>query len=172
MKKKYEKDMKSLQKHLNWKFDCLSHAWEYHGFKIYMAIIISIAYVMGRWPNYYFYILFCAIIPLLLLERLVLWIQMKSQFFMMDFCYICSALIVVYITCYPKNELLYRAVFLISNGTLGVSVVLFKNKCVLNVSEYITSLFLHIFPVILMYNLRQVTMPYEATLPEAQRWFT
>lgn len=35
----------------------------------------------------------------------------------------------------------------------------------------IISLVIHLFPVCLMYNLRQITMPYELTLPEEKRWF-
>ena len=70
-----------------------------------------------------------------------------------------------------KNEVLFRAVYLSANGVLTMSAVLFGNMLVLHKIDRFVSISNHLWPILVLYNVSRVTMPYELTLPEKDRVF-
>lgn len=146
-------------------------AFEQYAYKFYTIMFFTFAYVMGRWPHNAFYYLYLIVVPLSLLMRYIEYRSIDWQFYLLDFCYYGNAFVLLFLAFAPKNEYLFRISFFFSNGILAAAVVLFNNKLILN-SSMIVNLPLHLFPSILMYNIKMVTMPYELTIPEEQRWFT
>ena len=90
---------------------------------------------------------------------------------MTDFCYASNTLIIIYLNFYPKSDELFKVCFFFANGALAVSVGAFRNQMVFHNYDNMSSLALHIFPIIVMWNLRWTTMSYEEKLPESERKF-
>ena len=90
---------------------------------------------------------------------------------LLDWCYLNNLLIVYFLHFDPKNEYLYRFAFLTANGVLAVASFLFGNMGIAHKLDRYVSFTNHLMPAFIIYNLSQVTMPYEATLPESQRMF-
>lgn len=61
--------------------------------------------------------------------------------------------------------------FFYANGCLSVAVGAFRNQMVFHNLDNMSSLMLHVFPMLSMWNMRWYTMPYEATKPEKDRRF-
>lgn len=90
---------------------------------------------------------------------------------MTDFCYIANALFIVFLNVYPKSEELFITSFLFAHGSLMVAVGAFRNQMVFHSIDNMSSLALHMYPCILMYNIHWNTMEYEKDLPESERRF-
>jgi hypothetical protein len=78
-------------------------------------------------------------------------------------------LLILFLNFFPKNEWLYISLYCFAAGSLQVAVGAFKNQMVFHSLDNMSSLALHLFPTILLYNLQWNTMPYEKTLPESER---
>ena len=129
------------------------------------------AYIMGRWPNDGFYKFYAIIVPLLILIRFINYKSKNWHYFLVDFCYFAGAIVILSVFFYPKNEILYRLAFLYSNGMLAVSTAAFNNALIFHQLDHLISLCTHPVPLICMWNVKHVTMEYEATLPEDKRVF-
>ena len=86
---------------------------------------------------------------------------------MTDLCYWVNILTIVYLKIYPKDDRLFKVAFLYANGTLPVAIYLFRNSLVFHNFDMVSSVAIHLFPMIALWNLRWVTIPYEANLPES-----
>lgn len=140
-------------------------------FIIGVLMVIFQSFFLGRYPNTFYYTFHTIVLSLLVLGK---WIYYKSQgwhYFMTDFCYASNSLLLVYLNFYPKCDELFKVCFFYSNGALAVSVGAFRNQMVFHNYDNMSSLALHIFPIIVMWNLRWNTMPYEETLTESERHF-
>lgn len=71
----------------------------------------------------------------------------------------------------PKNEMLLRLCFLSGNGAMAVSVWAFRNSFVLHRIDHLTSLCLHLIPLILTNHLRWSVQEFEAGLDPVDRKF-
>jgi len=129
------------------------------------------AFFLGRYPNTFYYTYHCTFLPILIFGKWVYYKSLGWHYYMTDFCYAANALLQLFLVVYPKSDIIFKAVFLFSNGALAVAVGAFRNQLVFHKLDNLTSLALHIFPQICMWNLRWSTMPYEQTLPESERRF-
>jgi hypothetical protein len=46
---------------------------------------------------------------------------------MTDFCYYANAFAIIFLQFFPKNDYLFKANFLFSNGSLAVAIAAFRN---------------------------------------------
>jgi hypothetical protein len=83
---------------------------------------------------------------------------------MTDLCYMVNYLVIVFLKLYPKNDIVFKVAFMYANGTLPVSVYLFRNSLVFHNFDMLSSVCIHLFPMIAMWNVRWVTIPYEAEI--------
>ena len=90
---------------------------------------------------------------------------------MTDFCYMANMVVMVFLNLHPKSEALFITSFLFSMGSLMVAVGAFRNQMVFHNVDNMSSLALHMFPALSMFNLHWNTMEYEKTLPISERKF-
>ena len=126
---------------------------------------------VGKYPHDFYYKYHVVIMILLLAGRVVHFRLKKWHYYMFDFCYYSNILILYYLALAPKNEILFKAFFVFSQGPLGLSVAAFKNAMIFHKIDFITSVAIHLLPLVTSWNLRWHTMEYESTLPEDQRYF-
>lgn len=111
-------------------------------------------YIMGRWPNDFFYKFYAIFIPFLVFIRFVNYKKRGWHYFLIDFCYFSGATIVIFVGLFPKNEYLYRLSFLFANGALGVSTAAFNNALIFHNLDGLISLVTHPVPLICMWNVK------------------
>ena len=90
---------------------------------------------------------------------------------MSDFCYYANFLLFIFLAVCPKNDYLFKSVFFFANGCIAIAVGAFRNQMVFHKFDNMTSLALHMYPQVTLWNLRWFTMEYELTLPEDKRTF-
>lgn len=123
-------------------------------------------YIMGRWPNDFFYKFYAIFVPFVCFIRFINYKKKRMHYFLIDFCYFSGATIVLFVGLFPKNKYLYRMAFLYSNGALGVATAAFNNALIFHKLDGIVCLCTHPVPLICMWNVRMITMHYEKGLPE------
>ena len=57
------------------------------------------------------------------------------------------------------NEQLFKMVFLYSNGCLGIAIAAFRNSLVFHRIDYITSLAIHVVPMLTSVRIRWYIIP-------------
>lgn len=104
----------------------------YDKFSFVLGVFIfgMFAYIMGRYPNDFFYTFYKTFIPLLIFIRFVDYKPKKLHYFLTDFCYWAGLMVILFVGWFPKNEYLYRVAFLYANGALAVATGAFNNAMI------------------------------------------
>lgn len=140
-------------------------------FNLGVVMFGGFAYIMGRWPNRGFYIFYSIFVPTMITIRFVNYVQRNWHYFLTDFCYFATFLTVLFVSFGSKNDYLYRVCFMFANGALAVATAAFSNKLIFHKFDQLISLVLHPVPLICMWNVKQITMEQEKSLPESERRF-
>ena len=133
--------------------------------------VIFQAYFLGRYPHRFYYLYHSVVLSMLVFGKWVYYKSMGWHYYMTDFCYAANALLLIFLNVYPKSDILFKMCYFFSNGALAVAVGAFRNQMVFHKMDNLSSLALHMFPQLCLWNLRWHTIPYEQTLPEAERMF-
>jgi hypothetical protein len=71
-----------------------------------------------------------------------------------DFCYCVNALGLLYVWAWPRDAQVFQIFFLCANGPVAWSVLAFNQALVFHSWQHITSVFVHVSPMLLSYGLR------------------
>lgn len=123
-----------------------------------VALFGSFAYIMGSMPNYGFYIFYSILVPIMVSIRFVNYKPKKLHYFLLDFCYFGGATVLLFVTVFPKNQVMYRLAFLYANGALGVATAAFSNALIFHQFDRLICLSTHPVPLLVMWNVKHVTM--------------
>jgi hypothetical protein len=119
----------------------------------YFVSIILSSYIFGAFPEKFCYLHALKVILYLVL-RFYSFKKRKFHYYMCDFCYLVN-LFSIYVSIFdPYNLALQKTLFVVANGPLAISVLLFKNKIVLHSFDHNTSTFIHISAMLLSYVSR------------------
>jgi len=88
--------------------------------------------------------------------RFYLYYKQKFHYFMLDFCYFGNILLFVFLWALPASfhERGFFVVWGVINGPVAWAVVAFGNSLVFHSVDKITSLFLHLTPALVLFDLR------------------
>lgn len=116
--------------------------------------MVILVYFSGKYPwlmPYFYTVKF----PILMISRTVSFCQQNYQYYMLDWCYFANLLVLVYLwTPLRSDPRVFTVVFCISHGPLPWAVYLFRNSLVFHSLDRITSCFIHISPMLVMWCLR------------------
>lgn len=119
-------------------------------------------YILGKYPDDYYYLWHNVIVIFLVLCRAVIYItERKRHYYLVDFCYFANLLIAIFHCCYPKDDRLFVATFMYATGPLAVATGAFNNSLVFHSIDHLTSLAIHVIPMVSVWNLRWSTLPNE-----------
>ena len=118
------------------------------------SIIILFSFILGRYPNTLIFKYHTLVIILLLLGRYVQYTLLRWHMYLIDFCYFGNFTIIYFITFAPKDVNLFIVCFVFANGPLAAAVAAFRNSLVYHKIDYLTSLFIHALPMILLTHIR------------------
>jgi Protein of unknown function (DUF2838) len=136
------------------------------GFVVGIFIIVSFSYMIGKYPNDLFYLYYLLLTILMLILRMAHYYTMGWHYYIADFCYYANFLILWLLYFNPHSAQLVKICFLFSHGALGFSIWLFRNSLVLHKIDTLTSLGIHLLPVLITYHIRWFTIPEQSNLPE------
>ena len=87
------------------------------------------------------------------------WISFMNEkparhYLLYDFCYWTNFAALLYIWVMPHSATMFQIVFLASNGPLAWSILAFNQSLIFHSWQHITSVFIHVSPMMLTYGLR------------------
>mmetsp|Transcript_15296 Transcript_15296/g.23035 ORF Transcript_15296/g.23035 Transcript_15296/m.23035 type:complete len:560 (-) Transcript_15296:92-1771(-) len=109
-------------------------------------------FILNR-PDY-FGIMFCIIIPTLLLGRYFYFKSIKLQYFLYDFCYFTNILSILCVFLHNYMPWFFRMLFIYTNGPLTWALIVWRNSLVYHDFDKMTSIYIHILPAMLTLVLR------------------
>lgn len=94
------------------------------------------------------------------------------HYYLLDLCYWSTALLLYWIWYDPYNETIIRMCYCLANGLLAVSVLAFRNSLVFHDMDCMTSMGIHMAPMIITTHIRWFVIPQETLKPPEERLFT
>ncbi|GAB5035284.1 Hypothetical protein NocV09_02500410 [Nannochloropsis oceanica] len=101
-----------------------------------------------------FWAWYMAVVPVLIFFRIPHYKSLRWSYFLLDFCYYVQIMCILQLYAFPFNCPLLKSNFLLTNGPLAFAVPVWRNSLVFHDLEKITSLYIHIYPGLLLYALR------------------
>jgi hypothetical protein len=138
-------------------------------FVLSIFLMILFTYLYGRETDPRYFTFVSTVVPTLVLLRVNSYYSQGWHYYLIDFCYFATACMLFLINAKPDNEGLFKMVFLYSNGCLGIAIAAFRNSLVFHRIDYITSLGIHVVPMLTSVKIRWFIIPHEATLDPSQR---
>ncbi|PSC73684.1 membrane transporter [Micractinium conductrix] len=78
----------------------------------------------------------------------------RQHYYLLDWCYLANAMLMLHIWVYPTNQLLAKVTFAHAFGPLLWSVLAFRNSIVFHSLDKMTSHFMHLYPACVCWTLR------------------
>jgi len=110
-------------------------------------------YLMGAAPEY-FYLLHTPKAILLIALRWYTFKKKSQHYLLYDFCYWANVLGLFYLWFRPSSAFLFQIFFIVANGPLAWSVLTFSQSLVFHSHSHMTSVFIHVSPMLLSHSLR------------------
>jgi len=109
-------------------------------------------FVVLQYPGL-FWLWYLLVIPLLFVVKFQYYRRMQWHYFLIDFCYFTNLSVLMEILLFPAHSKLSKINFLFSNGPLAMAIPLWRNSVVFHDMDRISSLYIHIFPVLVSFCL-------------------
>ncbi|CEG64847.1 hypothetical protein RMATCC62417_01755 [Rhizopus microsporus] len=91
---------------------------------------------------------------ILLILRYVIYRSRRWHYFIFDMCYFVNVMTMLFLWLKPDSSLLLIATFTMTNGPVAWAIITWRNSLVFHSLDKVTSVFIHIFPPLVMYCLR------------------
>ena len=124
------------------------------------------AFLLGKYPDTHFIRFVTIIVTIHVSIRVVYNYQKRWIFFMTDFCYFANMALFFFLYVSPKNETLFKMVYMQANGPIAVAIFLFRCTFAIHKPDMITGVLVHVSPFIITNLIRWHFIPDEAHLPE------
>lgn len=115
-------------------------------------------YIWGAFPEL-FIPLHTIKVTFMVAVRWVVFKTRKEHYYLFDFCYCMNAMLLFFLWARPDDESLFRACFVLANGPLAWSILAFNCAMVFHSLQHITSLHIHLSPMLVTYIIRWQTPP-------------
>ncbi|CDH53915.1 integral to membrane protein [Lichtheimia corymbifera JMRC:FSU:9682] len=90
----------------------------------------------------------------LLSLRYLIYKVKKWHYFIFDLCYFVNAMTLLFLWVFPGSRAMFIATYCLTNGPVAWAIVTWRNSLVFHSLDKITSVFIHIFPPLVMYTIR------------------
>ena len=111
-----------------------------------VLLLIFNTYILGRYPHRTYYVFHCLTVVALVAIRFYNYRSKGWHYYLFDFCYFANTLILLYLTIFPKNDILFKVFFVYANGPFGLAIPAFKNSMIFHKLDNLISLTIHIVP--------------------------
>ncbi len=120
------------------------------------TIVIFFAYnnpILCQFPQLYKWF-YTSLLAFLLVWRYISYHYYRQHYFLLDYCYWVNFLLLFGLWYYPSNRELFLLSFANANGAVLWAIPLWKNSLVFHDLDKMTSVFIHILPVLVTYHLK------------------
>ena len=115
--------------------------------------VVFTAYLAGHAPQY-FYLFHTPKALVYIGHRWYTFKQENKHYLLYDFCYWANFLSLIYCWILPDSALVFRILFVVSNGPLAWSVLAFSQSLIFHSAPHMTSVFIHTSPMVLTQCIR------------------
>lgn len=122
-------------------------------FTLSLSGLLMTEFILLKFPEHMIYWYTLLIFPLLA-TRYYFYHKIKYHYFMLDFCYYCQAMTLIWFYFFPENSTFFEVLFAATNGPLAIGIVMWRNSLVFHDLDKITSVFIHMFPPLVTFCLR------------------
>ena len=130
-----------------------------------------LSFLLGKYPKTHFLTFVSVLLPVHFIIRVFYNVSKRQGFFLTDFCYFANAALFVFIHFTPKNETLFRMVYIHANGPLAAAIFVFRCTFAIHKPDMLTGVLIHVVPFVATNLIRWQLIPEEAHLPEDERFF-
>ena len=129
--------------------------WERLVFTASVANVAITFYILGASPSSFF-LWHSPKAVILIFSRWLAFVREKppQHYLLLDLCYWANMLLLYYCWVAPTNAAAFQVLFLAANGPLAWSVLAFNQSLVFHSWQHVTSVFIHVSPMLLTYGLR------------------
>lgn len=122
-------------------------------FTIGVIVICFAEWLILRMPNY-FSLFYYVLMAFLWAYRYYDYSSVKSELYMLDFCYFVNLSVALQTAFYPDNMLWFKANYVMTMGPICIAIVVWRNSLVFHSLDKVTSFFLHAFPTMMCHIYR------------------
>ena len=126
-------------------------------------IFVVMFFYLGNNLNMYLH-LFIAITIYMLVLRFIRWWVKRWLLFFFEFCYFGIVTLIVYLLFFPSNQELWITVFSYSSGNMAIATIILSNSAQFGSTDHISSVWLHITPIITCWCIRWREMIYSVEM--------
>jgi hypothetical protein len=119
---------------------------------------LLMAFLTGGY-HYLLPIVYTVKAPLLILGRVYFYWLNSMHYFCIEFCYFANLLLLLYLWVWNSEASLFTVLFAVANGPMAFAVVVFRNALVFHSLDKVTSIFIHLTPVLVSYAVRWYAAP-------------
>ncbi|CAM9779933.1 unnamed protein product, partial [Phaeothamnion confervicola] len=120
----------------------------------YAFFVIRTSFVFWLLDSKALPFLYVAEVTTLVTIRFFVYYRQHWHHFLLDFCYVVNACLVLYIVFFPKSQRLFVVTFGMANGTAAWGGILFRNALQFHDLQKMTSCYIHLLPATVCYALR------------------
>ena len=129
-----------------------------------LTVLILIPYLLGKYPRTHYLTFSSALIVVQVIVRAFYNMPKKEVFFLTDFCYFSNIALMVFLFNDPKNETLFKMVYVQANGPLLISIYVFRCTLTIHRPDAITGILVHVIPSLTTLLIRWQLIPEEQSL--------
>merc|ERR1712141_124746 len=122
-------------------------------FTLGVIVICLSEWLILRTPNL-FQFFYITVMSVLLAYRYYDYAKIKSELYLLDFCYFVNLSVILQTSFYPDNLLWFKANYVLTQGPICIAIVVWRNSLVFHSLDKLTSFFLHAFPTMLCHIYR------------------
>ena len=122
-------------------------------FTLSVLFVLFSEWVFVAYPHC-MWLLYAVIFVPLALFRTHRYNAKKWGYFLYDFCYMFNLSLWVNLVFFPTNDRWLRANFVLATGPIAMSIVAWRNQMVFHSEDKMVSLFVHLFPSLVLFSLR------------------
>lgn len=125
-----------------------------------VILLVATVYLIGARPHDWYYYWHVGMVNVLVLYRVQMYYKLKYHYYLFDFCYFANVVFSYYLIYKPTNKRLYHISFMYSTGPLALAIGAFRNSLVFHSIDHLTSLTIHVIPLLSAWNMKWFTVPY------------
>lgn len=115
-----------------------------------VAPALALRYPITLIPMYYY----SAQLALLLFLRYFIYRSKRWHYFVFDLCYFVNGMTLLFLWILPDSRTLFLATYGLTHGPVAWAIITWRNSLVFHSLDKVTSVFIHIFPPLVMYCVK------------------
>ena len=119
-----------------------------------LNFLIVFAFLLGKYPRTHYFTFITILLAVHLGVRVICNYFKKKMFILMDFCYFGNLYFFLFLYFAPKNETLFRLVYIYTKGPMSVAIGLFRMSFAIHKPDMLTTVFTHAIPFTTMNLIR------------------